>query len=422
MALGELLREKVRGGRGAYRWFADEPLANALPSLGITRMTEEARSRFREILAIEKPCTDDALEDCLALAEARGFCADPRDYLPDFKVPARHLPLYQPWVDWLSEHQFTPQHPGNTLTAENWPKWTPGAMASAFTALARRNRQAAYDLVFNHCTEMPVGHRAALLQSLNAGGSFSGCYPWQVPMIRYFLNDRTAKVRDMARAKLDAMEGLETEESHAQFLAQHLTVENGRIRYKIRQEPHSSPFWRHWHSTSIAALADALRLTPVQLAYGAEIDYLDWQFKWLAHQTGSIEVRTIMARRSLAMTDGKSSFVEMRDLDRKLWERGLEAVFQSHYWNTVQRYLGSERGYLTPAQMHRMSAFQSLVSSVTLQLKKRKLPVNICYDPLRVVAFSVGKEAAGEALEQALALGMKPDDRRLTMLYFNLAL
>jgi hypothetical protein len=109
-------------------------------------------------------------------------------------------------------------------------------------------------------------------------------------------------------------------------------------------------------------------------------------------------------------------------VERGLWERGLEAYFQSTQWNSVQDYLGRERGHLNPEQMHRLSAFESIRDRLAHELKKKIKPLNNQYDPLRAVALSVGKDAAQEAYNLALAAGMKPENPRLTMLRFNLAL
>jgi hypothetical protein len=215
----------------------------------------------------------------------------------------------------------------------------------------------------------------------------------------------------------------QSQRDHANILAQHLAVENGRVSYAVRPEPHTMPFMRHWSGTTFAALAEALSLTAAQLAHGAELDLLDSSFMILATGTGDIDVRTILSRRLLATTGGESiSLLLFRDLESGLRERALEAYFQSNYWNSVQEFLGPERGNLTPAQMHRMSAFQNIQEWLARHLKDGTKPVNLSYDPLRAVALSVGKAGAQEALDFALAAGMKPDNPRLTMLKFNLAL
>lgn len=43
-------------------------------------------------------------------------------------------------------------------------------------------------------------------------------------------------------------------------------------------------------------------------------------------------------------------------------------------------------------------------------------------DPLRAVALVIDKRAASEALNEAIVLGMKPSNPRLTMLKLNMAL
>lgn len=426
MATGELIRTRHKGSPGlgpAYTYQADEALAAALPGLALPCMGEAARAALRVVIPLEVPYTNQDLKDCLALAEARGFSTDPRDWVPDFKTPGRHLPLYQPWVDWLTDHGLTPIHAANTLTAENLSRWTPAALRGAFSGLAHNDRAAAADIVFQHSGALPTGHRAAILGTLFAAGSFSGSYPWQVPLIRHFLNDRAAKIRDSARDMIDRMEGLETEAAHAAVLARHLTVSSGRVSYAERSDNRFSPFFRHWASTTFAALAEALGLTPAQLAHGAELEFLDGQFQALATASDDTEVRTILVRRLLATRGGEEIALHMfRGLDPGLRERGLQAYFKTAYLNSLQEFLGPERGHLTPAQMHEMGAFENIETWLARHLKERKLPVNRQYDPLRAVALSVGKEAAQEALEFALAAGMKPDNPRLAMLRFNLAL
>jgi hypothetical protein len=300
MALGEVITDTWRspefGTVLSYR--ADEALARHLPDLALPRMPEAARAAFQAILAYEKPPSNRSLDDILGLAEARGFCADPRDWIPD--MTGGHPPLYQPWVDWLSEQGITPFHEGNTLTAENWDRWKPKPLREAFSLLVIRNQRAAVtDFVLHLIPHKPAAQRAALLAEISAGPSFSGTYPWQVPLLRHFLNDSTARIRSDAEARLRAMHGMETEEAHAAALASHLRIADGRVRYAIPPEPHTYPFWAHWHSTSFTALAHALGLTPGELAQQADFDNLGSNAVALVISTGDAEARTMLARHLL---------------------------------------------------------------------------------------------------------------------------
>lgn len=424
VATGELIKVKRRSREfgAVHTYQADEVLAAALPALALPPMNEAARAVFREILDYEKPPANGSVNAPLALAEARGFCADPRDWVPDFELPGQHLPLYQPWVDWLSENGLSPFHEANTLTAENWNRWKPKPLGISLHR-ARVDRDWMTDLVLNHCTAMSASHRELVLTELHVGSTERTVHAWQVPLIERFLGDRSAKIRDTAQAMLQYKDVQQSQRDHAHALAQHLTVENGRVSYAVKPEPHSRPFLRHWSGTTFAALAEALGLTPAQLAHGAELDFLDSSFMGLATGTGDAEVRTILAHRLLATTGGENIALPLfRDLEPGLRERALESYFQSNYINSVQEFLGTEAGQLTPEQMHRMSAFQNIQEWLARHLKDGTKPVNLSYDPLRAVALSVGKEAAQEALDFALAAGMKPDNPRLTMLRFNLAL
>ena len=93
MTTGELIRARHKGSQGlgpAHTYQADEALAAALPRLALPCMGEAARAALRVVIPLEVPYTNEDLEDCLALAEARGFCTDPRDWVPDFTCPRRH--------------------------------------------------------------------------------------------------------------------------------------------------------------------------------------------------------------------------------------------------------------------------------------------------------------------------------------------
>ena len=302
MATGELIKVKRRSRDfgTVHTYHADEALAAALPPLAVPRMGEESRAALRAVIDYEKPPANGSMSDCLALAEARGFCADPRDWVPDFELPGRHLPLYQPWVDWLSENGLTRFHEGNTLTFDNWDRSTPKPLTSKLRARAHSNQEWIADVVMNPSRSLSASDRALILGSISAGGQYHVVRQWQVTLIQHFLNDSSAKVREAAQKKLDGMEVLESEEMYAQALAQHLTVENGRVSYAVRPEAHSQPFSTCWSNTTFAALAQALGLTPAQLAHGAELDFLDSQFVGLATWTGDVEVRTIIAQRLLA--------------------------------------------------------------------------------------------------------------------------
>ena len=421
MSEGKLEKVKLRSRRFGtveiYR--ADPELQRNLPKLDRPPMTEPARAAFRAMLEYEKPPANGSLSDHLALAEARGFSAHPGDWMPHIDLPGRHLPLYQPWVEWLSEHGLTRFHEGaNRLTAQNWDRWKASPRSRAFEKLVLNDQDAALELMKNVAPSQPASTRLSLLGSITAGADFSGNYPRQVPLIRYFLEDRSAKVRDAAAAKLRRMNGLETEEAHAAELAQHLKVTETDVTYRVPPEPHTHPFWVNWSCTTFAALAEALGLTSRELALKSDIEGLRSNFYLLVTLTADVEARSIIASRLLDTGIPEKVAPHLfRGVDRPLWERGLRATFRSEYWNTVQEFLGPERGRLDASQMHELLAYEKLEASITKDYKEEG-----AYDPLRAVALSVNKTAAAEALKTALSLGMKIDNPRLTALKFNMAL
>lgn len=421
MSLGKLEKVKFRsrefGTVEIYR--ADAELQSNLPKLSLPPMNEAARSAFRAVIDYEKPSANGSLSDHLALAQARGYSAHPGDWMPHIELPGQHLPLYQPWVEWLSENGLTRFHEdANRLTEENWERWKSLPRLRAFARLLRDDQDAAFELLKAVAPSQPASTRLALLGWITAGASFSGNYPRQVPLIRYFLEDRSAKVRAAAAAKLQKMNGLETEEAHAAELAKHLIVTEERVTYRVPPEPHTYPFWINWHCTTFDALAAALGLSSEELALKSDIEALGSNFYSLVTLTAAVEARSIIASRLLDAGKPENMSAHLfKGVDRALWERGLRATFRSNYWNSVQEFLGPERGTLNESQMRELYAYENLQVTIT-----RDYAENGAYDPLRVVALSVNKEAAAQLLGEALSLGMKIDNPRLTTLKFNLAL
>lgn len=427
---GQLVITKCRSPEFGtiYLKSVDEDLAARLPELRVPRMGGQARAAFRAVLAHEKPTANGSVIDILQLAEARGYCAHPCDWIPDYdwKYAGRHPMLYQPWVDWLSEQGLTKFHEGNTLTAENCKRWSPGQRRWALRQLIRDGRDDNFKAVKDFVSTQPASIRVQLVGEIDSWGSFDGCYPWQTPLLEYFLTDSAAKVRDIASEKLGKMGAFTTEEAYAQKLADELTVATDYVRYRDPPESHmmSVHLYKEFVCVSFGALAAALGLAPTELARRADLEDAGKQLMQVAAITGDVEVRSIFATRMLDLGKGGEnlSLALFAGVARPLWERGLRAMFASPYLNSVQEYLGRKTGSLNSATMHEWHCFRDISQTVTAELERGVLPVNMRYDSLRVLGKVVDKHAAAEVLEQALAAGMAPDNPRLTMLKLNLAL
>jgi len=420
MPSGQLVR--IKDGYG-FRYQSDEQLASQLPDLRLPRMNEAARAAFRAVLDYEKPPGNGSLVDFLALAEARGFCTHPSDWLPAFDDDPQHPQLYQPWVDWLSENGLTPFHEGNRLTAENWDRWKPKPRLGAFARMLRDDQRSASDLLMAVGQLQPAGTRLALLGQINAGGSFYGNYPRQVPMLRYFLADRSAKIRTVAEEKLKNMNGLETEAAYADELAKHLRVGDGSVTYSEPPAPHTQPYSRHFACTTFDLLAKAINLSPHELARQSDLARLGSDFISLATRTGDVETRSIIASRMLEEFPRDQIPLNMfREVARPLWERGLRAQFDSEYPNSVLDFPGVKAGSLDIALARQIKHYSGMAPSVIQECETGKLPVNNMYDPLRILALVASRDAASELLQEARAAGIAENNPRLTMLKFNLAL
>jgi Family of unknown function (DUF5691) len=418
-----VLTIKHKDGLSSKRMRTDEQLAAQIPDLALPRMGAKARAVFRDILGYEMPPGNGSTRNILSLAEARGFAAHPADWIPFTDGDGQFASLYQPEVDWLSENGYTPYWKGNSLTRDSWNNFKPTGRRWAFNNLQRNDRPAVYDIMLNWSSNLPAAIRLELLREVGAGGSFYGNYPWQVPVLKHFLTDKSEKVRALAEEKLKRMDGLETEEDHAAELVKHIKVENGIATY-LRPPDNSVPWTQYFFSTRFDVLANALALHPHDLARMWSLEYLNSTFMSFIVLTGDVETRSIVASRLLEANVGADniSMGIFRGLPRILWERGLRLTFQSNYIFSFVDFLGPEIGTLNVPLMRETRSYQLVAPSVTAEIKDRKLPVNKSWDPLRILGFGLNKEAAAEVLKEALALGMAENNPRLTMLKFNLAL
>lgn len=428
MHTGQLIENRHRDPEfGVIKLKAvDEVLAAQLPPLRLPTMGDEARAAFRAVLAYEKPPANGSLVDFLALAEARGFAAHPCDWIPDFdwKYAGRHPELYQPWVDWLSENGFTKFHSGNTITPENYRRFAPSQRGDPVKQLIRAGQDDDFAQIREIAKANPVSVRIELASSIYAWGSFDGCYPWQVPLLEFFLRDPADKPRMIAKTKLEKMGQFTTAAAYAQIIAEHLMVTADRVSWKVPPDNPTGFLYREFACVTFEALADALGLTSAQLAVRA--DLIDFKMSNFSMAAGSADpqARAILAARALDLGMGGESIPLgwFRGAEPGLWRRGLEAMKLSPYVNSVQEYLGLQTGTMKPAEMREWREFDFMRKSVEAQLTKGALPVNIQYDPLRYLGKIVDKEAARMVIDEAIAIGMKPDNPRLSMLRFNLAL
>jgi len=423
MTNGEIVTVRRAHGCGLYR--ADAALALRLPELRLPRMQDEARAAFRAVLDYEQPPSNGSLEDFLRLAEARGFCAHPCDWIPSFNDDPHQIALYQPWVDWLSENGVTPFHSGNKLTKENWPLWKPKSRAKAFDRLFKNDPQFALELVTALGATLPSADRQALLEAIGYTGWYSGVSPRQFEVVKYFLGDRLERIRTAAAGMVAKSQVLEAEDVSAEDLAtelaMHIAVSDASVKYKTPVAPHLKPFGARHERTTFDVLAKALRLSAQDLAQRCDFEDLGAHFMAMMYRTADVEARSLIAARLLDQNKAVH-FALFKGVARPLWERGLRATFKSHYFSEVGEFLGIESGTLDASAMRELACFQFLDRSVTNELETGKLPVNGMYDPLRALALVVDKDAAKSALERAFSLGMKEDNPRLTMLKCNMAL
>lgn len=420
MVQGEVIIVKNRDGLDSILMKADAALAAQLPALRLPTMSDEARAIFRDILKHEKPPGNGSVHDVLRLPEARGFSVHAEDWIPCHKGDGQFSRLYAPWVDWLADHDVIPYFEGNTLTRGNWSRWKPSPRTDAFKKLLRNDRAAALALIFEASPAFPAADRLQIVKDIDLSWSSACDDAWLVSVFEHFLADKSEKVRTLAQEKLAQVKARVPEEVHARDLARHLTVTASEVTYAA-PHPGDYAFGAQWSGTSFNHLAQALGLTPTELAQRANLQGLGSRFTVLTILTADVGIRAIFAQRLL---DANSDFADgmFAGVDAALRQRGLQQKLRSVYISSVSDYLGDKIGTLNSAMMLESAAYETVAPSIRREIESRKLPVNDQYDELRVLGLIVDKPAAKELLDKALALGLKPTNPRLNMLKFNLAL
>lgn len=397
-----------------------EEIAREMPELDLPRMTPKARNAFREVLDSEQPRGNGSTKSILQLAQARGYCAHPCDWVPSSEGDHQFPKLYEQWAIWLAEEGYTPFYVGVPLTAQNWECWKPVARTDAFRHLCRTDRQAAYHLLLTMGTTQPATTRLSLLGQLSEACSFPGIYPSDAPIMKHFLNDRSEKVRALAQKDLDTMEGWETEEAHAKVVAEYFEVASDR-QVILSPEILKARLARHVFSTNLDVLAGVLGLTVKEVVTSFDLQYFAGVLYSLFLRIDDAEAKKVLAKR---LTEaGKDCPPKLlRDAEPDVWEKALNVSSEAEYPSAVLEFLGIKAGTLNTSQVRKIRHYRNMEPSVKRELETGKLPVNNRWDPLRILALVASKSAAEELLGEAMSAGIEESNPRLSMLKYNLAL
>lgn len=212
---------------GSGLGFVDAFTAKIMPPLRLPTMPPPARQALQKVIRYEKIQVDRSFTSILRLAEARGFSVHPSDWVPHPDcAPPVYPELYRPWAVWLAEQGYTPYGIAYPVNIDSLEHFKPTARRDAFRSLYQKNRTAAYELLRQMPGAYSAEMRLDMLPEIGGGASFSGIYPSDVPIMEYYLNDRSKKIRVFAEQRLKQIGGLETAEANARHIAQHLIVQN----------------------------------------------------------------------------------------------------------------------------------------------------------------------------------------------------
>lgn len=409
-----------------------EKIADQMSDLGLPRMGADARAAFKDVLVYERPPGNSSVSQILGLAQSRGYCAHPCDWVPSSESDSQFPDLYEPWAAWLAANNYTPFYDGVRLTAENFDLWKPKPRVRAFRQFRKRDREAADHFLMTVCAKKPVAIRRALIKVIGSDAMFNGLYPSDVSVMKHFLSDRDGEISDYAAQKLKDMDGLETKEDHARALTKYFKISGrglfSRLTGKaanptvtISPKLHEDNVMRHCFSTDLDALVGALGITSKDFVSSFDLENFKGDLFALSMRTTDIEARKILARR-VADAGKECPAYLFTDVEPELWQKALDVNLGSIYPSSAFNFLQSKAGTLDITKVRKMHGYADIVPSILRELETGKLPVNIQYDPLRIAALVANKEAAAELLNEALAAGISNDNPRLTMLKFNTTL
>lgn len=409
-----------------------EAIADQMPDLGLPRMPQTARAAFKDVLMYERPSGNASVTDVLTLAQSRGYCAHPCDWVPSAESDGQFLEIYEPWAAWLAENTYTPFYEGVRLTVENFDLWKPRPRVKAFAQLRRTDRVAADHLLMTVVAQKPVAVRRDLVKVIGANAMFNGLYPDDVPTITQFLQDRDATIRTNATQKLAEMDGLHTKADQANALAAYFDVSDTTPRSELNptaSHPEiivSDAFYknsvtRHCFSTDLDALVDALGITATDFARGFDLEHFKGDLFALSMRTTDMDARKILASRVAEAGKDCPAYL-FKGVEPEVWKKALLVNLGSNYPSTAVNFLGLNLGTLDIADVRRLSQYSNMIPSIQREIETGERQIKTLYDPLRITGLLASKEAAAEVLNEALAAGITPDNPRLTLLTYNLAL
>lgn len=159
----------------------------------------------------------------------------------------------------------------------------------------------------------------------------------------------------------------------------------------------------------------------MQFALRCDLNEEGSNFWFLILYTEDVEVRSAYVRRRLEQGKECTAYL-LRGASRELWEAGLRAAFKSEYLYAVNEFLGPEIGTIDRTMMRDLRAYRQMEDSALREIECGQLPVNYSWDEFLILGRALNKEAAGQVIDEAISIGMDPDNPRLSMLKLNLQL
>lgn len=273
-----------------------------MPTLALPPMPELARTRFRQFLTIRKPAAAE-IGTVLRLAEARGWCVHPADWMPaasDTQAPA----LYAPWIDWLGATAER-DGAGEALTEETWDLFMPAERRTALAALRRSDPRTLRALLTAKAAGIPADERLRLFALLE-----DGLEEADIPLLESLDTDRSAKVRALAARLLARIGAAAPGSADVGELAAMLEMTRLKLfgsakglgPRKLKTDAQKTRRGELMRQVPLHALAAAFGLSPEETVCGWRIEAdrdATLHFAMMVAETGQDAVIAPLARRLL---------------------------------------------------------------------------------------------------------------------------
>ena len=259
-----------------------------LPRLSLPTIPDSLRSLFRHAL---KQLPNWSPPAALRIAEQRGFCAHPLDWMPE-AASGTVSALYIPWLDWVQSLDSEEKRSADELNEDTWDSFYPFQRILLLKAMRAKEPTHARELIAAKSRQEPAEKRLAVIETLAVGLCDN-----DAPYLQSLSNERSGKIKALA-ARLLARLHFNSESLTAADLAELTDFFKVGSKGIIKRTKTvcAKPLKSQAKVSRRIALLDALSLVEFAAAFDAtEAEIIDaWEFN--EHETHSSSADASLAK------------------------------------------------------------------------------------------------------------------------------